>query len=59
MITAVEKWHYYLAGGSFTIQTDHKPLRGIISEQKSLPAMASPRMERWAMQLGTYDYRLE
>ena len=25
MITGVNKWHYYLAGRTFTNQTDHKP----------------------------------
>lgn len=59
VMTAVKKWHYYLAGRAFTIQTDHKPLLGIIGEQKPLPVMASPRMVRWALQLGAYDYRLE
>ena len=59
VITAVKKWHYYLAGRSFKIHTDHKPLLGIIGEQKPLPVMASPRMVRWALMLGGYDYRLE
>ena len=59
MITGVKKWHYYLAGRTFTIQTDHKPLLGIIGEQKPLPVRASPRMVRWALMLGAYDYRLE
>ena len=59
VITGVKKWHYYLAGRAFRIQTDHKPLLGIIGEQKALPVMASPRMVRWALMLGAYDYRLE
>ena len=41
------------------IQTDHKPLLGLIGEMKPLPLMASPRVVRWAMMLGAYDYHLE
>ena len=59
VVTGVKKFHYYVAGRSFTIQSDHKPLLGLIGEQKPLPVMASPRMVRWALMLGAYDYRLE
>ena len=59
VVTGVKKFHYFLAGRTFTIQTDHKPLLGLLGEQKSLPLMASPRMVRWALLLGAYDYRLE
>ena len=59
VVTGVKKFHYYLAGRTFTIQSDHKPLIGLIGEQKPLPVMASPRMVRWALMLGAYDYHLE
>ena len=59
VVTGVKKFHFYVAGRSFTIQSDHKPLLGLIGEQKPLPVMASPRMVRWALMLGAYDYRLE
>ena len=54
VVTGVKKFHYYLAGRTFTIQSDHKPLIGLIGEQKPLPVMASPRMVRWALMLGAY-----
>ena len=41
------------------IQSDHKPLLGLIGEQKPLPVMASPRMIRCALMLGGYDYCLQ
>ena len=59
VVAGVRKFHYYLAGRSFRVQTDHKPLLGLIGEQKPLPLMASPRVVRWAMMLSAYDYRLE
>ena len=59
VVAGVRKFHYFLAGRSFRIQTDHKPLLGLIGEQKPLPLMASPRVVRWAMMLSAYDYRLE
>ena len=59
MVSGVKKFNYFLAGRSFVIRTDHKPLLGLIGEQKSLPVMASPRVMRWAMLLAGYDYRLQ
>ena len=59
VVTGVKKFNYYLAGRTFRIQSDHKPLLGLLGEQKPLSLMASPRMVRWALLLGAYDYRLE
>ena len=59
VVAGVRKFHYFLADRSFQVQTNHKPLLGLIGEQKPLPLMASPRVVRWAMMLSAYDYRLE
>ena len=59
VVAGVKRFHYYLAGRPFSIRTDHKPLLGLIGENKPLPLMASPRVIRWALMLGAYDYHLE
>ena len=38
--------------------TDHKPLLGLLGEEKPVPDMASARMQRWALTLSTYKYKL-
>jgi len=50
VIWAVEKFHYYLAGRHFTIQTDHSALTWLLttSEPKGIYA-------RWIMKLQAYD----
>ena len=59
VVAGDKHFHFYLAGKTFVIQTDHKPLLGMIGEMKPLPLMASPRVIRWALMLGSYDYHLE
>lgn len=58
VVSGVKKWHYYLYGRSFKLKTDHKPLLGLFGENKPLPVMASPRVQRWALLLSAYKYRL-
>lgn len=57
IIFAVKKFHCYIAGRSVIIYTDHKPLLGIFGRNKT-PKVMSPRMERWLVILGCYDYDL-
>lgn len=56
VIFGVKKFHKYIYGRRFTIVTDHKPLLGLFSEMRAVPQMASPRIQRWAVTLGAYDY---
>lgn len=58
VIFAVKKFHQYLAGRHFQIFTDHKPLLGLLHHSKPMPSMLSPRMLRWSVLLGAYDYEL-
>ena len=42
----------------FTVITDHQPLLGRLGEDRAISAMASARIERWALTLGNYQYHL-
>uniref|UniRef100_A0A3B3SKQ2 Gypsy retrotransposon integrase-like protein 1 n=1 Tax=Paramormyrops kingsleyae TaxID=1676925 RepID=A0A3B3SKQ2_9TELE len=58
VVFGVKKFHSYLYGRHFKIVTDHKPLLSLFNEMKALPQMASPRVQRWAVTLGAYDYTI-
>ena len=55
---AVKKFKQYLRGREFILTTDHKPLLGLLGEEKPVPDMASARMQRWELTLSTYKYKL-
>ena len=52
------KFHKYLEGRKFRIQTDHKPLLGLLRADRPIPVMSSPRVQRWAVTLAGYTYDL-
>ena len=58
IIFGVRKYHQYLYGRKFELRTDHKPLMYIFNEEKSIPTMASGRVQRWALTLGAYKYTI-
>ena len=58
MLFAVKKFHLCLYGRYFKIYTDQKPLLGLLSPEKATPIMASSRMQRWALTLLAYKYKL-
>ncbi len=58
LVYGVKKFHQYLYGRSCEIITDHKPLLGLLGEGKGVPQMASARLQRWALTLSAYDYKL-
>ena len=37
---------------------NHKPLQPLFSETRPIPAMASARIQRWALTLSTYSYTI-
>ncbi|XP_063828984.1 uncharacterized protein K02A2.6-like [Ostrinia nubilalis] len=55
----LSKFHEYLAGRKFCIVTDHKPLVGLFNPTKQIPDQISPRMLRWSLKLGCYDYTIK
>ena len=48
----------FLYGRQFAIVSDHKPIQYLLSESCGVPAMASARLQRWALILGTYQYTI-
>ena len=58
IIFGVKKFHYYLYGKKFIIESDHQPLSYLFSESRVVPPMASSRIQRWALTLGAYQYSI-
>ena len=58
IIFGVKRFHQYLYGRHFIIHSDHKPLMFIFDESKTIPAMASARIQRWALTLSGYSYTI-
>ena len=56
IIFGVRKFHLYLSGRHFQLTTDHKPLLGIFSPEKSLPVMTLQQLQRWPLIMMGYDY---
>lgn len=59
IIFSVVKLKQYLLGNFFTLATDHKPLLTIFGENKGIPLMAAARMQRWALILSGFNYKIE
>ena len=55
----VKKFHVYLFGQSFTLYTDHQPLTSIFHPDKSIPVVTAARLQRYALFLAGYEYKIE
>ena len=58
IIFAVKKFHRYLIGRHFMIESDHQPLKSLFGENNKIPQMASSRIQRWAIVLSAYTYTI-
>ena len=58
LVYGVQKFHSYLYGRPFILYTDHKPLTAIFGSNKSVPPLAAARLQRWALLLAGYNYRI-
>ena len=56
IVSAVKKFHNYLYGCHFIIQSYHQPLSFLFHESKGIPQQASSRIQRWALTLTAYNY---
>ena len=51
IVYAVKKFHRYVYGRHFEIESDHCPLSFLFSENKGVPQIPSTRIQRWAITL--------
>ena len=51
IIFAVQKFHIYLYGREFLLETDNQPLSFILNPNRAIPAVAASRIQRWAIQV--------
>ena len=58
IVFGVTKFHNYLYGRQFQIESDHQPLAYLFNENRLIPQMASSRIQRWALKLSTYQYSI-
>ena len=58
IIFAVKKFHRYLMGHHFVIESDHQPLKTLFGETSRIPDMAPSRIVRWAIILSAYRYSI-
>ena len=59
IIFGLKKFHQYLYGRRFSLITDHKPLTLLLGPKRGIPVLAVSRLQRWAIQLGVYQYDIE
>ena len=58
-IYAVQKFHIYLYGREFLLETDNQPLSFILHPNRAIPAVAASRIQTWAIQLSGYRYKIK
>ena len=58
LIFGLSKFHQYLYGCAFILQTDHKPLTTILGPTQGIPSLAAAWLQRWAILLAGYSYQI-
>ncbi|CAF2749573.1 unnamed protein product [Rotaria sp. Silwood2] len=54
ILSSIEKWHKYLDGREFILETDHKPLL-----QLNIQAQHNAKCERWRLKLQQYRFKIK
>ena len=55
---ALQKFHRYVYGRKFELQTDHQPLLAIFGNKKGIPVHTASRLQRYALILLAYDFNI-
>ena len=56
IVFGVKKFHNYIYGRQFHIDSDHQPLSYLFNQAKAISPTASARIQRWALTLSAYQY---
>ena len=59
IIFGVKRFNQYLYGREFVLVTDHRPLCKLFGHADGVQSLAAARMQRGAMILSAYSYRIE
>ncbi|XP_055493550.1 uncharacterized protein K02A2.6-like [Leucoraja erinacea] len=59
IVFRIKKFHQFLLSKPFTLVTDHKLLLVILGPKSDIPSMNASRMQRWAILLSQYDYKVK
>ena len=59
IVWGVKGFHVYLYWRRFTLITDHKPLTAIFHPEKAVPSMTAARLQRYALFLAGFEYKIE
>ena len=59
IIFGVKKFHSYIYGSDFIIRCYHQPIYYLFNESRAVPPMASGRLQRWALTLSGYQYKIK
>jgi len=58
VVFAVKKFHTYLFGRHFIIESDHRPLSYLFNSSKAISPTASSRITRWTLTLSAYTFTI-
>jgi hypothetical protein len=59
LVFACTKFHRYIFGRPFILESDHKPLLSIFGSKKGVPIYTANRLTRWALTLMMYDFEMK
>ena len=59
IVFAVKRFHKYIYGRKFELQTDHKPLLAIFGSKEGIPVYSANRLQRYALTLLAYDFDIK
>ena len=59
LVRTLKKFHRFIYGRKFELQTDHQPLLAIFGAKTGIPIYTANRLQRYAENLLTYDFDIK